>query len=496
MKRTLILGGPGAGKTERLMKVMEGALGAGIHPKRIALCAFTNAATNVAKARAKDRFGYEDEDLPYFRTLHSLCFRETGLMGSNVVKKEHLLKLAKITGELQGNINDWQDDQPFQNIEADPFMTVDHFARTSMMTLREGWLAHGRGTDWTRLLRFSKAYQKFKDDNMLLDFTDMLLKFNGEGSPVPVDIAIVDEGQDLTKLQWAVIERAFAQSQELWVAGDDDQSCYKWAGAAEDYLLSLDWEREVLEKSHRLPRAIFDLSQKIAHRIKTRFAKVQQADDRQGAVKWLPQLKGIDLHQGKWLLMARTGRQLIPFIDYCHDNGVAYTSQKGPSVDPVHIKAIAAYERWRAGEQLDGPDTDLVLSQFKRFAGKRKPKIVLEDHYTADAFKLDISKPWFDSMDGITENTRKYYQVCRRAGERLNDEQRILTRVRIQTFHSAKGMEADSVIMFTDLTPKTWEGYQKDQDGEHRVFYVGVTRASNTLYLMTPQSNYNYAIPR
>ena len=74
MKR-LVLGGPGAGKTHRLMKVVRDALARGVKPDRVALVSFTNAATDEARDRACEEFGLTRKDLPHFRTIHSHAFR-------------------------------------------------------------------------------------------------------------------------------------------------------------------------------------------------------------------------------------------------------------------------------------------------------------------------------------------------------------------------------------------------------------------------------------
>ena len=77
-----------------------------------------------------------------------------------------------------------------------------------------------------------------------------------------------------------------------------------------------------------------------------------------------------------------------------------------------------------------------------------------------------------------------------RRGEKLTND----PRVRIETIHGAKGAEAEHVLLLTDLTYRTYAGYMLDPDSEHRVFYVGVTRASETLNLVAPREVYGYAL--
>jgi superfamily I DNA/RNA helicase len=48
-----------------------------------------------------------------------------------------------------------------------------------------------------------------------------------------------------------------------------------------------------------------------------------------------------------------------------------------------------------------------------------------------------------------------------------------------------KGQEADHVVLHTDLTRKIVE---QMGDGEHRVFYVGATRARHSLTIVAPEN--------
>jgi hypothetical protein len=221
MKRTLILGGPGTGKTHSLLQIMEGALARGIPPGELAFVSFTNAAVDEAREKACKRFGLTAREFPYFRTIHSLAFRELALRKDDVVDETHLAELAEITGEL---FTGEPTEGPAAGRNADPLLTLDHYARATRQTLRAAWDAHGGEVDWFRLKRFSDAYKAFKEDRGLVDFSDMLERYAmSDLPPTPVRVAIVDESQDSTLLQRACTDKAFARAEELWEAGDADQ---------------------------------------------------------------------------------------------------------------------------------------------------------------------------------------------------------------------------------------------------------------------------------
>ena len=99
----IILGPPGTGKTTTLLRIVEDALSRGVPPERIAYLAFTRKAANEAKERAMTQFGFDEKRFPYFRTLHSLAFKELGLQRDEVMTNAHYRKLGKFMGvEFRG----------------------------------------------------------------------------------------------------------------------------------------------------------------------------------------------------------------------------------------------------------------------------------------------------------------------------------------------------------------------------------------------------------
>ena len=483
MKRTLVLGGPGAGKTERLIRLVESLLRAGGQPDRIAFLAFTRAAAHEARERTAAALGLDRADLVHFRTIHSHAFRALGLKRSDVLGEEHLAEVSDITGELF--TGDAADDGPAAGRNADPLLTLDHYARTTMTSLRRAWEDHGGSVDWFRLKRFSDAYRDYKERRGLLDFTDML-EAHASCGPAAVDDAIVDEAQDLTELQWSVVRRSFAAARSLTAAGDDDQSVHRWAGAAEDRLLSLSWPVEHLPESRRLPRRVFGLAQSVIGSVGRRYAKPAAPAPRDGSVEWVRGPAELDLSSGTWLLLARTRAQLAPLAQACRDQGVVYAVKGAASVRAEDVRAIQAHERLRAGGRVEGADATLALEA----AGVAR-EVDAARTYTAAELGYDARPIWHDALVRMPLDRREYYLACLRRGEDLRKP----PRVRVDTIHGAKGAEAARVYVSTELTWRTQRGYELDPDSEHRVFYVGFTRASEALFLGEPATAYAYPVP-
>ena len=92
--KTIVLGPPGTGKTHTLLNEVDKCLKQ-TDPNKIGYFSFTQKAAYEARDRAMKKFDYTEDDLPYFRTLHSLAFRRLGIKKENVMQKRHYEDLGK-----------------------------------------------------------------------------------------------------------------------------------------------------------------------------------------------------------------------------------------------------------------------------------------------------------------------------------------------------------------------------------------------------------------
>jgi DNA helicase-2/ATP-dependent DNA helicase PcrA len=485
----LILGGPGCGKTTRLLQIVEEEMAAGVSPNEIAFLAFTNAAANEAKQRAAEKFGLDPEtDLPWFRTIHSLAYNRLGMSREEVMDKRDWKEFSALIGEPISGTYDPTEGVPTIGLKnkGDIMLRIVDYAATTLGSLEDVYHEMDEPLPWHELKRFDTAFSRYKTDSAKMDFTDMLLSFAQEGPGLKIRVGVVDEAQDLTKAQWAAVERAFENAERIYIGGDDDQAIYKWAGADVDTFLGLSSSPEVLALSHRLPLAVHTLAGRVSGRIRHRYAKHFTHSGRVGAVEYHVEPDAVDLSEGTWLLLARNGYMLARLEAMVREQGINYRTRTGPAVEPDDLRAMFLWERLRSGKQPDLSAAD-VRSLFKAM-DRSVPQLRELTRYTVAEFGLDLGHPWFAALPGIPAVRRDFYLACLRRGEKIQQP----PRVRIETIHGVKGAEADHVLMMTDLSHRTHKSFITAPDHEHRVFYVGATRARFSLHIIQPKTDRGY----
>ena len=97
--------------------------------------------------------------------------------------------------------------------------------------------------------------------------------------------------------------------------------------------------------------------------------------------------------------------------------------------------------------------------------------------------KIKTNAVWYEAFDDLNFRTKNYIRSMRRNGENLKESPRI----KLSTIHSVKGGEEDNVVLLTDLTHNTKKSYDKNQDDETRLFYVGATRTKEHLHIIRPK---------
>lgn len=486
----LILGGPGCGKTTRLLEIITNELSNGVRPDRIAFVSFTRAAALEAKERASDRFGLNPDDLCWFRTIHSLVYKQLGITRSEVIGRQDWKDFSKLIGFNVTGYYTTDDVQTVGGYGAQ-LLRISDYARATLMPLEEAWHELDEGTDFKLLKYFFDSFKRFKEDIGKIDFTDMLTLYIESGKPVDVDVAVIDEAQDLTAAQWRVVERAFSGVKRTYVGGDDDQAIYRWAGADISQFLQLSSRPIILPVSYRLPRAIHKLGNRISKRISKRYVKDFRHTKKRGHIKFHQRAEFAPIADtpGTWLLLARNNYMLKGLTAIVRDLGLNYKTRSGNAASKEHIQMIQLWEAIRSGKRQEAEPNE--IRRLAKVLDLPVPQLQETKKYDLQSdFGWPINLIWHRAMEGIPLEDREWYIACLRRGEKLQRE----PRVRVETIHGVKGAEADNVLILSDISGRTEHGYKLEPDNEHRVFYVGVTRAKESLHIVLPQTDRYYAI--
>ena len=478
-----LFGPPGTGKTTKLLKYVKTFLKLGTDINKIGYFAFTTKAANEAVERMLDyHTALEKKDLKYFRTLHSLAFTRLGLKKSEVLQDEHYEDIGRRLGIQVTVYSDGQETTGFVDSNSEYFNLINA-ARIKEVSIEDEYNTdmYSQDMDKQLLQIISDELQNYKDAYKLVDFTDMIERFNVSKLCPNFDIAFIDEAQDLSPLQWKMVDIITKNSKYVILAGDDDQAIYGWAGAdVKKFQQKFSKKDIILPQSYRVPLKVQDIANKILDRIpdERRIKKQWQARKEVGDVNYITDLDGLPLHDGNWLILARYNDRLNKLMPLLKDMGIYYQYKGRKSYKSTLFRTILNYIRWQKGELLSLSEVKDVIECT---GSNLKP--TEEKMYDLADLTYDKTVNWFDVFVVDYEECL-YIREMLSYGEKLSKN----ARVKLSTIHAAKGGEADNVLLILDNTKTIRESSEKNEDKadeENRVWYVGVTRTKQNLYIMS-----------
>lgn len=502
MKRLIYFGPPGTGKTTTLLTHLEQALKEGVPPEAIAFLTFTRRARREALERVHQVLGIEARDLPHFRTIHSMAFKGLGLKEGDVMGRAQLNTFGEAMGLKFGAnaASELAAEGINSNEMGDALLALDNLARLRGHSIKETWTMARTGIDWHTVDHFAHSYAQYKRDTGLLDFTDVLAEFTRQKKTLDVDVAFIDEAQDLSALQWLAALQAVESAAVQYVAGDDDQAIYRWAGAEVEVFMTLPGERRVLSKSYRLPSVIHTLSGRILTRIKSRVAKEFAPRGEGGEVRQHANVTSLSVKSGEnWLWLVRNRYLIPPLREVLELNSVVYTQHGFSSINETERDILYDWERLRAGKPVVAGRVRVIYKNLKTktqvaHGFKALPGIEDETPLTMEQLRthhgLLADGTWYHTLN-FTPERKAYYRALLRTHGTL----KLAPQVQLETIHGAKGTEAPQVALFLEMSRRVWEESQRTPDEEHRVWYVGATRAREVLHVIQGNSQWNYPLP-
>jgi DNA helicase-2/ATP-dependent DNA helicase PcrA len=501
-----VYGPPGTGKTTWLAKrarEMADEFGA----DQVSICSMTRAA--VREVAGRD-LPLPDENVT---TLHARCKRaiHAGKPAESRVREFAKEFPAYATAEClpPGLIRGaHQDDDTDEVLLAGAGITMYEHCQI----LRQRMVPQ---SEWSpRVLMWHRVWRDWCASAGVLDFTGWLEAALEPGVLQPQQVLFVDEAQDHTPLQLAVV-RAW-DVRYRYLIGDDDQNIYEWSGAVPKAFLSPELAPEdelVLAQSYRVPRAVHSVAMRWLEGVRYRKRKEYMPRDHEGEVD----------HSEYSLVSARMGvlpdgaessykrTMILASCAYMLNDVLAALKQEGiPFHNPYRrtdarwnplgktlstVKSLMVGDRdWTGSEALRWAS---VLSDRKAFVRGGKTKFLERCKETGDksfdasllglmaddASDMAVAQDaqLFDRyrMTGATGDWQYTLRVIRNFGADVNPW------VIVGTIHSVKGGEADDVVLFPDLSPA---GYSEYMSPEHRdrilrLYYVGMTRARDRLVL-------------
>jgi len=466
--RYKVVGPPGTGKTRRLLNEVQKYVNKGVPLDHIGYFAFTRKAAGEARDRYLDKNkDLTKKDIQYFQTLHSLAFNQLGLKEENVMQDENYKLIGETCG-IQIKYASYETNNWNGIFSSDSeYLSLINLARVKQISVMDqlDLNEHLSKIERDKLDAIDKEITSYKDIYGLIDFNDMIQKFLDKGKTPEFDVIFVDEAQDLSLIQWSMIKKIEEDTKcDVWIAGDDDQAIFGWAGADVDSFINWEAEEIPLKYSKRVPSSIQKIALDVINRVQdNRLDKEYFPKDEPGNIFQIYKLSDIDMSTGDWLILTRTKSLLKPIPTYLKKKGLFFESAQGNSIGK------SLYEDIQYWSQLQKKITlpDIQLQRIKeRIKGP-----------------MNLSLKWYDAFDNVSQSQITYMKLLL-----LNNEDPTKdARIKVSTIHGAKGGEATNVVLLLNETANTIKGAKKSiqkRDEEYRVWYVGITRTMKNLYLI------------
>ena len=490
--KTIVLGPPGTGKTTTLLNEVDKYLKQ-TDPDKIGYFSFTQKAAYEARDRAMSRFNYSEDDLPYFRTLHSLAFRRLGIKKENVMQKSHYEDLGKKLG-IKLDYHDYDNNESGLFTTNSDLLRIVQLAKLRGITPEQQYNLKEHTQDITEpeLKIISNELLRYKKQHNLIDFTDMITEFIRTDKSPKFDVVFIDEAQDLSRTQWSMAKSIWDKTNDTYIAGDDDQAIFRWAGADVDSFITQKGKIMQLTQSYRIPQVVHDIASKIVTRIQNRLPKEWRPKTQRGLLSYYDDFEQVRMKEGNWLVLARTRFMLNELEDKLYSQGLYYENKFKTNNEQELYLAIIDWEDLRNNKVIN-------YEQIKRIASFMSPRNYQKEelqyldkdasYHMNELYQkkgLNTQKVWYEALDAAPEHKIRYIRRMRENGEQLNKKPRIT----LSTIHGVKGGEQDNVILLTDLSKNTQRNYEQNPDDENRLFYVGATRTKNHLHIIRPKDIY------
>ena len=543
VNNTVVIAGPGSGKTTVLtLKVMQ-LLAEMIYPPRgLACLTYSTEAVREFKSRLV-KLGLEKRKNVFLGTVHSFCLSEIITPFAALYPQYKIPLPIRIISEAEKNrlFNS-------QNYEGTPKLIDVDKERTRNIK----GISRVAIESYDIALKAAISFEELLIQNEYLDFISMVKKsveliknesYVRKALEAKYPWIIVDEYQDLGKpLHELILTLLNLTRIKVFAVGDADQSIYDFQGAAPDYLIELSQRQDVscihLKNNYRSSQTIVDASEYVLKSSRGYIAS-GKLQDYHAKLEFIECSKGMDEQY----------ERVIEQISRFHTEGIPYheiavlvgnnkqVTELAQECSRQNIPAYIARQTFRLTDLIIwiqncakwvsdkcSVSFDEICSTWKSFISQKR--IISEDDYfllkrtifqtlTASKVYKDNLSEWLCYLDkkvGIVsaftaserypdeiDNYNKLLETARSHDTQLTIK--FLTRLGIAenqvvltTRHSSKGLEFDVVIlpgMEKDSFPSYYDNTPRKLAEARRLCFVSVSRARKACILIRSKNLQN-----
>ena len=439
----LLLAVPGSGKTTVLVTRLGYMIYCrNIHPESILTVTYTVVATKDMSKRFADRFGEEMAEKLEFRTINGICAkiiqyygRKIGKTPFELVKEEKnttgmLVKICQEHGMGYPTESDLKNvrtmityiknmllnDKEIQKLEEESDIRIRGIYQAYCSQMREKkWM------DYDDQMLY--AYKMLRMDSRLLEHFQNLYPY-----------ICVDEAQDTSKIQHAIIALLAAKSENLFMVGDEDQSIYGFRAAYPEALL--DFEKDhpgarvlLMEENFRSNAKIVSAADKFIQKNTMRHEKHMKAAREAGAdirkislksrkAQYVYLMKIAQECSTETAVLYRDNECAIPLIDLLERKHIPYRMRNAELSFFTHRTVLDIQNIIRFA--MNPKDTELFMQIYYRLKLFFRKEDAL--NYTNISKEKDI--PVWDAIlqyGNLEEYQQNYVRSLRRQMKKLLD---------------------------------------------------------------------------
>lgn len=489
----LLLAVPGSGKTTVLVTRLGYMIYCkNIPPERILTVTYTVAATKDMSERFAVRFGEDMAKRLEFRTINGICAMIIQYYGRRIGKTPfELVKDEKATTGMLIKI--CQDHGMGYPTESDLKNVRTLITYIKNMMLNEEELQKLEEESDIRIAGIYREYCRQMREQKLMDYDDQMLYAYNILRKDPGVLAYfqnrypyicVDEAQDTSKIQHAIIALLAAGTGNLFMVGDEDQSIYGFRAAYPEALLSFEKKHSgakvlLMEENFRSNAKIVEAADKfiqkntLRHEKHMRAAREAGADIREISLKsrkaqyvylmkaaqecttGMAGMSGSEEHKGRadasvteTAVLYRDNECAIPLIDLLERKNIPYRMRNADLSFFTHRTVLDVQNIIRFA--MDPKDTELFMQiyyRLKLFFNKKDALRYAQISQEKDMEVLDAALKYGNlekyQEDNIRNLKRQMVRILNMPGDEAVNQ--ILTYMGYQDYLKKMGMNANKL---------------------------------------------------